>query len=385
MDVEQKLNKHIGWLNHNGGLAVPITAREVIYPLCSIGHSEAMKILKDLETNASTVKNPTSWIIAAAGRHGGAAGYAGYAGYAGVAAAPGQMDATGKIGKTVGYMNKQITEKEKKISYQDVVGPLSLLDVTSAMRILKDLSDNIATVRDPTAYVVAAAGRRAGQKRPWDMVQMSATPASVKPVGEEAKKLSRHIGYMNKHGGFTEPISYAEVKAALEAVGHRVGFKILKDLEDNKSNVQSPTGYIIAACKRAASAEVAGKPKVERKPNEISNVTLCWDFVQGHCSRGDQCKFEHTFSGQSSGCGVAAVQAVASSLGVVLGHEAVAELATIPQENAKALIEEIAAGGRSKKGIQDQVGYVSKVCRRIRADAYTSSAGLKPSKRARTS
>lgn len=307
------------------------------------------------------------------------------------------MDPTGKIGKTIGFMNKQVTEREKKISYQEVVGPLSMIDVTSAMRILKDLADNIATVRDPTSYVVAAAGRRMGmapggasQKRPWEMAQMAqmampfaVAPVHAKPEGEEAKKLSRHIGYMNKYGGFTETISYGEVKPHLEAVGHRVAFKILKDLSDNKANVQSPTGYIVAACKRAASAEVAGKPKVERKPNEISSVTLCWDFVQGHCSRGASCKFEHTYTGQSVGCGVASVQSMASTLGVVLGHEAVAELATIPEADAKALIEEIAAGGRSKKGVQDQVGYCSKACRRIRADAYTSSAGLKPSKRAR--
>jgi len=294
----------------------------------------------------------------------------------------GQLDPTGKIAKQVGWQNKQIEDRTKKISYSDVVGPLSVIDIVSAMKILKDLGENIATVRDPTSYVIAAANRRAGpaQRRPWDLAQ--GAMMSFAPVGEEAKKLSRHIGYMNAHSGFNEPISYSEVKAALEMVGHRTAFKILKDLGDNAANVNSPTGYIIAAAKRALGAETGSKRKAERKPNERSAITLCWDFVQGHCPRGDTCKFEHNVAGQAVGCGVQAVQVWASTVGLILAPEAITELASVPDADAKALIEEIVAGGRSKKGVKDQAGYVAKACRRIRADAYAVAAGLAVEKRA---
>lgn len=290
----------------------------------------------------------------------------------------GPVDSTGKISKQVGWLNQQVVQaREKKISFSDVVGPLSMIDVTAAMKILKDVGDNIATVNNPTSYIVAAASRRGfggfgGGKWSWDMAQGYNSDAS--------RKISKHVGWLNHNGGLLEPLSYHDVRELLEMCDQRTAMKILKDLQDNAPKVKNPTAYVGAAAQRVLGGGGGGggggaPRKPRRVPNETSKIAVCWDFIQGHCPRGALCKYEHTSAPAGSAGREHRCRALAHSLGLEVTEEALLELASIPDQEATVLLEEIAAGGRSKKGIKNAAGYVKKACKQIRAEAFGKTLG----------
>merc|ERR1712039_1089742 len=74
----------------------------------------------------------------------------------------GALDPTGKIRRQITWLNTNVQLAEP-INCESVVAGLSALDVTSAMKILKDVEEGAAGIKNPTGYVAAAAARAVGQ------------------------------------------------------------------------------------------------------------------------------------------------------------------------------------------------------------------------------
>eukprot|EP00746_Dinoflagellata_sp_MGD_P144910 gnl/MRDRNA2_/MRDRNA2_77611_c0_seq1.p1 gnl/MRDRNA2_/MRDRNA2_77611_c0~~gnl/MRDRNA2_/MRDRNA2_77611_c0_seq1.p1 ORF type:complete len:295 (-),score=78.15 gnl/MRDRNA2_/MRDRNA2_77611_c0_seq1:200-1084(-) len=155
---QQKLQTQIGWLNANAGLVQNLSFDDVIMPLCSVDVYQALKILKDLEKSATSIKNPTNYVISAVARIMGDAGMGGMGGGMGGMDGAMLVDPTGKIGKTIGWLNNKGGLKEP-LKYKEVVEILSACDVKDAMKILKDVEEKSSDIKSPTGYVVNAARR----------------------------------------------------------------------------------------------------------------------------------------------------------------------------------------------------------------------------------
>jgi len=265
-------------LNKNVSLQEKISYTDVIDALSAIDPSEAMTILKDLEENAETVKNPTNYTLQAAYR---VAGYsASGAGSKGqkrprewTAEAPSSYadyDPAKKISRQIGWLNKNVSLQEK-ISYTDVIDALSAIDPSEAMTILKDLEENAETVKNPTNYTLKAAYRVAGysaagggskgQKRPREWTAEA-------PSEHAAKRISKQVGWLNNNAGLYEKITYSEVKEALESIDIVTAMKIMKDLENAAHTVYNPTKYVMTAVSRASGT---GARKTKPRFNDVDS------------------------------------------------------------------------------------------------------------------
>lgn len=64
--LDKKVGKTIGWYNKFGGLQGEIRWADVAPALAQVGTAGALQILKGLDGKAAEIRNPTSWICAAA-------------------------------------------------------------------------------------------------------------------------------------------------------------------------------------------------------------------------------------------------------------------------------------------------------------------------------
>mmetsp|Transcript_80986 Transcript_80986/g.203831 ORF Transcript_80986/g.203831 Transcript_80986/m.203831 type:complete len:584 (+) Transcript_80986:116-1867(+) len=282
LDPTGKIARQVAWLNKNAGLSELLSFNDVVQQLSILDIREAMAILKDLEEQAQNVKNPAGYVLSAAARAQTAMKPAMPAMPSmshvpmSMPAAPahGALDPTGKIRRQVTWLNNNV-RMAQPINFEAVVAPLSGLDIVSAMRILKDIEEGAAGIPNPTGYVTAVAAARAAsappsvvggcgsfapaplpaasftaqQKRSW-------TQDAVSPAEDEgSRQISKQIGWINSHVPLMEKLSYSDTKPHLEAVGVEAALKILKDVEGSAGTIKSPTSYVIAAAKRAASGE----------------------------------------------------------------------------------------------------------------------------------
>lgn len=271
----KQISKKIGELNKSGVLQQNISYSDVIGLLAAIPTGQALKILDDLEKKGAEIKDPTGYVSKAAKNAGGGGGGGGMMpmmqqmmGMMGMGGMGGGMGGSGAkdIGKQVGQLNKSGVLVET-ISYSDVVGPLSQLDGGTVAKILSDLQNSATEIKNPTRYIVAAAERAGarGGMHPGGGFMPSALKRSrpknqefapnVSPEGEDGRKISQAVGWLNKSGTLMQPLSYSDVKPHLEAIDVTAAQKILEDLEQSAHVVKDPTKYVTAAAKRIASGE----------------------------------------------------------------------------------------------------------------------------------
>merc|ERR1712137_381567 len=62
-EFDTKLRKRVGWLNNNCQFNSPLMYREVAPVLMRVGSRQAMSILKELEVNAASIDDPSTWVI----------------------------------------------------------------------------------------------------------------------------------------------------------------------------------------------------------------------------------------------------------------------------------------------------------------------------------
>lgn len=248
------INKYIGKLNFSGILAAPLSQTDVIQPLSLLGESGALKILHDLESRAGTIRDPTKYVLKAAsnaGTGGGAQNRSSYSSGSWGADSWGYSDNGNSISKQVGWINHNVSLVEP-LSFNDVIGPLSTVGVMDAMKILKDLETNAASIKNPTGYVVRAVSNVMSKPVGGGaMPRNAAMPPTLKldPTG----KIGRTIGWINHNAGLQQPVSHCEVVGPLSGCDIADAMKILKDLGEKGKDIQNPTSYVLAAAQRASS------------------------------------------------------------------------------------------------------------------------------------
>lgn len=162
-----KVAKTIGWMNKHSGLQAPIRYDEV-GPMLSMIGGKAGGLLKELDDQKDTIKNPTAWLAAAARRRGGSNPMGGMGGMMDPTAMMMMMGGGGmggmggdskKLSKTIGWLNKN-TAAEKPIMFKDVIGPLMSMGEGPALRLLNEFEQKAAEIKDPTAWLTKAAMRK---------------------------------------------------------------------------------------------------------------------------------------------------------------------------------------------------------------------------------
>lgn len=284
MDPTRKIARQVGWLNRNTPLKVKVSYSDVVGPLSQLDVTDAMKILKDLEQVADQVDNPTGYVSAAAARASGvqvapgigiaSAGASGYVQLAGgLQAAQSQMtlDPTGKIARQVGWLNRNASLQEP-ISFSDVVEPLSCLEISTAMAILKEVEENAPTIQSPTSYVLQAATRNGAHLQQDMVTTMPMVPMqlTLDPTG----KIARQVGWLNKNAKLKEPISFSDVVEPLSQLDVTMAMQILKDLEGQAEHVRNPTGYVAAAASRAGAVSTGAVKGMMAPLQQMQHVPL---------------------------------------------------------------------------------------------------------------
>lgn len=254
-------------MNKNANLREPLVFDEIVEPLSSLDITFAMQILKEVENEGSQMDDPTDFVLAECDANG--------------AGPVVDLDPTGKISRQVGWLNKNANLAENLI-FDEVVEPLSRIDVVTAMKILKEVEEHGASMQSPTDHVIEAAEEAiANGSTPETPRQVfgqggggfAPPPASSQPLpprskrewqeeeahprgdSEDSKKISHAVGRLNKTVNLAEKLSYSDVKPHLEACGAEAASTILKDLEKAADRISNPTSYVIAAAKRKASGE----------------------------------------------------------------------------------------------------------------------------------
>lgn len=273
--ADEKVRKRIGWLNSNVELAAPITYDKVAPCLLGLDVHAAMAVLKDLEENAASVRDPDAWVISAARRAAGTApGLGAPAAVFAAAGGGGLFDpaAEEKLWRRIGWLNKNAA-LQAKLDYDRLAPGLLAIGSHDAMEILKHLEENAATIRDPSAYALAAALRR----------QDGGSGMAAAAVGYEQEppeqRLRKRIGWLNRNGQLAAEIRVNEAVSVLRSLPIQRAMELLKSLEDKASEIQDPTGYVLAAA--AASSTDATQTtsiadRASASPEEKLRKRLEW-------------------------------------------------------------------------------------------------------------
>lgn len=246
----KKVKRTVGWYNHNGNLQQPIIYKTVRDQLESVKPRDALKILKGLEENAATIRNPTAWVRSAAEKLG--------------------PEADIKVRKTIAWYNMH-GNLQGQITYKDVKGVLASLPAEEGLAILRSLESKATTVRDPTAWLYTAAERKLGS---WGMEAPSRSSSWSAPArswsgdggtnsagwkgsagaggmkGSVDKKLRTTIAWYNNCGGLQQPIIFDEVAVYLCQMELAEALKILKGLKDKAWSIKNPTSWITKAAQK---------------------------------------------------------------------------------------------------------------------------------------
>lgn len=281
--TDQKLRKRIGWLNANASLQQQLTYDKVAPVLSTIGSEAAMTILKQLEENASSVRDPNAYVTAAGKRVPPAMDFgapaAGYGGNMGFGAMPAAGDAVSdeKLRKRIGWLNNNLGLESQQQLRHDKVGPaLQALGSHQAMTILKNFEESASTVRDPTAYVLSAAQRAAQNTAPMGGFNMGGGFGIGGGMNSLAvDKLKKRVGWMNHNLTLASPLQYDEVSKYLLGMDAKVVMDLLKNLEENAAEVKDPNAYIIAAARRGGGS-AAKTGVVNKSPEEKLRTRIAW-------------------------------------------------------------------------------------------------------------
>lgn len=206
-----KIRKTINWYNKHGTLKKPIYLKDVEGPLRSVGTSQALQILKNLESKADTIENPTAWVLGFVGKIGG-----------GEILHPAAEEL---IGRQVARFNKNA--ETGKLSYLEVAGPLARLQQKDAMRILRELEEKRGEVRDPTRWTVGYAR-----------------------FEEKCSKLQRTASWYNQNVKLQQPIQVDEILRPLGSLETWQAMSLLKDLGKKADQIKDPTAWLCAAALR---------------------------------------------------------------------------------------------------------------------------------------
>lgn len=211
---------------------------------------ESLKILKDLETQAAEIRNPTGWFRSKMLNVG--------------------VELPPKVKQTITWFNNH-GNLAAPIQYSEVRKNLSKLSQFDQLKILKGLEGKEDKIKDPTTWLCAAAGRKeptADLQQPYSPAQRT-TPQKPRWPGSKPKtstgwgskgdagstgagssldmKVKKTIGWYNRSGLLQHEIRFDEVAETLNAVGVKEALAILKGLETKGRQIRNPSAWIVKA------------------------------------------------------------------------------------------------------------------------------------------
>jgi len=292
--LAEQLETRVSWLNDNAKLAHDLVFEKVADTLISLGYREAMDILKDLEENVDSVRDPVSYVLGAARR---AMPRETPRPPPRVTAAPVRRNVSpparhlvdrgpsdsgeacdDELWNRISWLNQNVGLAHE-LKFEEVYSALVDLESHHAMHILNELEDNAATVRDPTAYVIVAV-RRARARNPSPLSRVDDRRGSrlddrrgSRPEdprgswpddrrgGHAEEKLRKRIAWLNGKAGLSQELRYQRVAPLLLEIGIDDAMAILKLLEENSSSVRDPNAYVSkAATRRSESVDAHMRP-----------------------------------------------------------------------------------------------------------------------------
>jgi len=268
--ADEKLRKRIGWLNRNGQLSGDLKYDRVAPVLLTLDSHAAMEILKNLEENASTVRDPTAYVVSAASRRAGGIGPPGGApalahpimqhGSQQRASSAGGNDADSKLRRRIGWLNRN-GGLLAELRYDQVGAALSACG--GAMEILKALEESAPTIPDPNAYVLAACAEGGGVQPQHQEIGGEVSPE---------EKLNKRITWMNNNLPLGEQLSFDRLAPELLALDMRQAMDVLKKLEENAGTVRDPHAWVSGAVRRLDGSGGGGAgARTESHSNQRTN------------------------------------------------------------------------------------------------------------------
>eukprot|EP00421_Protoceratium_reticulatum_P020976 CAMPEP_0168387680 /NCGR_PEP_ID=MMETSP0228-20121227/16068_1 /TAXON_ID=133427 /ORGANISM="Protoceratium reticulatum, Strain CCCM 535 (=CCMP 1889)" /LENGTH=634 /DNA_ID=CAMNT_0008400919 /DNA_START=37 /DNA_END=1942 /DNA_ORIENTATION=+ len=239
--ADEKIRKRVGWLNRNAQLAGELRYERVAPVLLALESHVAMEVLKSLEANAATVRDPTAYVVSAA-----------------------QKRLEGAW-KRIGWLNRH-ANLATELRYDQVSAVLQYVSPPRAMEILKALEESADSIPDPNAWVLAAAAE--GGPEPHG-------DGTVTPE----EKLKRRITWMNTHLTMVEPLSYDRLAPELLLLDPRQAMDVLKKLEENIMNEADPNGSVLTTARQklvSPGAGAAENPGQQAAPNERLSKRVSW-------------------------------------------------------------------------------------------------------------
>jgi len=232
IDDDEKVAKRVAWLNQFGGLLQPINWAEVADGLDALRVPHAMVLLRELEVNAPTVRDPTKYVKQAIGAAG-----------EDDVKIPVTGDPDSAVSQRIAWLNTH-GKLAAPIDESEVGADLIRISEKEAMYILQDIENKGPNIKDPTGFI---------------KFKMKAKLAALgTPLEEELDdetKLVKRIEWLNDYGGIQKDIDYNRVAGKLNAVGIEHAMTVLKELEDKRSTVANPTSFIMSSL---ASANIGG-------------------------------------------------------------------------------------------------------------------------------
>jgi len=288
---DDKIAKRVNWLNGHANLASPLDFDRLVSSFRSIGYYQSLEVLNNLEEHASTVRDPTAYVMSGIRKmtegSGGGGGSRPSTSAPALPAPPAKGErgkgANGeeKLRRKIEWLNNNVCKNDILKTDRVLPALLALPNVSQAFDVLKNFEENCNNVRDPTAYAIGTA-RKAGKgesigtgrtpKVPEPPLPSRAPRAKgegrpAEPIGSfggsrssrDAQwssqpsdgRIRRQIRWLNKNANLSVNLDEDKVSPQLAKVGDREAMDILKRLEENASTVRDPTGYVIAALRRS--------------------------------------------------------------------------------------------------------------------------------------
>lgn len=173
----------------------------------------------------------------------------------GHAAAPGIKKEGTKLSKRIGWLNSH-GGLTAQIKFSEVGEILDALGDTGAMKVLKDVEEKGAQIRDPTAYLKTAARRALEGGGSGSFTPGGGSPRQEPRIAAAAdpelhQKLEQFMCWMNDTVPLRKPLDIQRVIGKLTELGGDTAIDILKRLHDSPDTVNDPTGWVVTSAGRA--------------------------------------------------------------------------------------------------------------------------------------
>eukprot|EP00441_Pelagodinium_beii_P045427 CAMPEP_0197624378 /NCGR_PEP_ID=MMETSP1338-20131121/4039_1 /TAXON_ID=43686 ORGANISM="Pelagodinium beii, Strain RCC1491" /NCGR_SAMPLE_ID=MMETSP1338 /ASSEMBLY_ACC=CAM_ASM_000754 /LENGTH=300 /DNA_ID=CAMNT_0043194507 /DNA_START=95 /DNA_END=997 /DNA_ORIENTATION=- len=291
--LDAKVRSTIGWYNKQGKLAKPIQFSEVAQFLVHLEPKSALAIVCGLEGKEEQITDPTAWICKAAKKYaqqrmedgsfdmggggswgggggswsgGGGGGWGGNSwGGGGGGGWGGKQALDASVRGAIGQYNKH-PGLQAPIQFDTVAPLLAVLSPAAAMSILASMEPKISMIKDPTAWITAAATRAmtSGGDFPQMPMQMQMPQQSWGGGGgggswggggggyqdNGTPSVGKLIAQFNRSGQLQQSIQYDEVAPLLAQLEPSLAAMIVKSIEGKETQVTNPTAWLANAARK---------------------------------------------------------------------------------------------------------------------------------------